>query len=157
EVPVLGSLEEPRQVLDSVVLFDAVGEHLPVETLLAQGLVLRVDDDQGRVLSVQDQRRGPPGRLLRGRGTLLRSTLPLPEDQSRSGRDAGLEAASPAESLVHGVGPALCQVSLIRELVHGPSPRWNREADETWPARHESSGAKLAVQVWSDRSGRWTR
>ena len=56
EVPVLGGLEESRKVLDRVVFLEAVPEQLPGDAFLTQDIVLRVDNDQGRVLSVEDHR-----------------------------------------------------------------------------------------------------
>src|SRR5262249_61957436 len=74
EVPVLGGLEEPRKVLDRVVFLEAVAEQIPGDAFLTQDIVLRVDNDKGRVFSVDDHRvvcqSGLPGLALRW-------TLPL--------------------------------------------------------------------------------
>ena len=48
-VPVLRGLEQPGEVLDGVVLLDAGADQSPGDALLAQDVVLRVDDDQRRV------------------------------------------------------------------------------------------------------------
>src|SRR5262249_4739696 len=71
---ILRGLEEAREVLNRVVFLEAVAEQRPGEAFLAQDIVLRVDDDQGRVLWVKDQGRGRQGGLLRCRRTGLRFT-----------------------------------------------------------------------------------
>jgi hypothetical protein len=71
----LGGLEQSRQVLDGVVLADALAHQAPGDAVLAQHVVLRIDHDERGVVLVDvhvglpnghtQARPGPPSALLR--------------------------------------------------------------------------------------------